>query len=133
MVEPNTLETMEAAAPTSRPLLLEIVLHDGERIHALVDEELFRSEVGTLHTRLATEPFVLIGERTVVRSADVRSVQLHDSGARGGAQLARQGGRRMTNYEQDNETTGMGGSRVMRGDGQSGGRSSAAGGRASRR
>src|SRR4051794_10632851 len=121
MVEPNTLETTEPAAPTSRPLLLEIVLHDGERIHALVDDELSRSDVGTLHTRLATEPFVLIGERTVVRSADVRSVQLHDSDGRGSAQFARQGGRRMTNYEQDTETAGMGGARVMRGGGQRGG------------
>ena len=67
MVEPNTLETSEAGR-TSRPLLLEIVLHDGERIHALVDEALSRAELGTLHTRLATEPFVLIGERTVVRA-----------------------------------------------------------------
>jgi hypothetical protein len=122
MVEPNTLETTEAAAAIHRPLLLEIVLQDGERIHGLVDDEVSRAEVGTLHTRLATEPFVLIGERTVVRSADVRSVQLHDSEARGGAPIARQGGRRMTNYEQDSETTGMGGgARVMRGGGQRGG------------
>src|SRR3954453_22358667 len=117
MVEPNTLETTEAPAATSRPLLLEIVLHDGARIHAFVDDELSRTEIGTLHTRLAGEPVVLLGERTVVRSADVRSVQLHDSETRGGAQLTRQGGRRMTNYEQDTETTGMGGPRVMRGGG----------------
>src|SRR6478736_2514642 len=101
MVEPNTLETRETAAVTGRPQLIEIVLHNGERIQALAEDELSRDELGTLHTRLATEPFVLIGERTVVRSADVRSVQLHDSGARDGAQPARQGGRRMTNYEQD--------------------------------
>src|SRR3954468_1206183 len=118
MVEPKTLAPTEAPGATSRPLLLEIVLHDGERIHAFVDDELSRAEIGTLHTRLATEPFVLIGERTVVRSADVRSVQLHDNEARGGARLARQGGRRMTNYEQNTEPTGMGGSRAMRGGGQ---------------
>jgi hypothetical protein len=115
MVEPNTLETTEPTAATSRPLLLEIVLHNGERIHGLVDDDVSRVELGTLHTRLATEPFVLIGERTVVRSADVRSVQLHDSETRRGAQLARQGGRGMTNYEQDTETRGMGGPRAMRG------------------
>jgi hypothetical protein len=113
MVEPNTLESTDAVAATSRPLLLEIVLQNGERIHALVDDELSRGEIGTLHTRLAGEPFVLIGERTVIRSADVRSVQLHDHDRGASAPFTRpQGGRRMTNYEQDTET-GMG-ARTMR-------------------
>jgi hypothetical protein len=121
MVEPNTLESMETAGAASRPLLLEIVLQNGERIHALVEDELSRGEIGTLHTRLATEPFVVIGERTVIRSGDVRSVQLHDHHTSGTVPNRRQGGRRMTNYDQDTETTGLGGQRMMRSSGQRGG------------
>jgi hypothetical protein len=116
-VESRTLDTTGGEVAT-RPLLLEIVLQDGERIHALVDGAVFRDEIGTLHTRLATEPFVLIGERTVIRSGDVRSVHLHEHETRGGTH--QQGGH-MTNYEQDTETGMGGGARTMRAGGGRGG------------
>ena len=88
----------------------EIRLLDGDSIWAQgTSGASSESELQTLHGRLGTEPFVLVGD-TVVRSEDVRSVQVHenDGSDDDGGLLEnlkkRLGGGRMTTYDTEERT-----------------------------
>lgn len=88
----------------------EMRLVDGDSIWAHArDAAASRSELETLHGRLGTEPFVRVGD-TVVRSEDIRSVQLHESdGSDEGGGLfenlkQRLGGGRVTTYDTEERT-----------------------------
>ena len=65
---------------------IEIRLQDGERIYARVngDEAAARAELANLHTKLDSQEYVLVGNDTIVRSEDVRYVQLTDDDTSGG-------------------------------------------------
>jgi hypothetical protein len=89
----------------------EIRLLDGDSIWAHArDTAMAESELQSLHGRLGTEPFVRLGD-TIVRSEDVRSVQLHeDDGSDEGGGLIdtlkqRLGGGRMTSYDTEERTS----------------------------
>jgi hypothetical protein len=76
-------ETLQATArPTA--CIIEIRLVDGDRIHACIPggQEAARAELESVHARLGTEGFVLVGD-TIVRSEDVRHIQVRDN-IRGG-------------------------------------------------
>ena len=102
-------EAVAESAPAAA-YVYEITLVDGESIWAhATDAAAVESELGTVHQRLGTEPFVRLGD-TIVRSEDVRSVQLHedDGSDRDGGLLEnlkqRLGGGRMTSYETEERT-----------------------------
>jgi hypothetical protein len=88
----------------------EIRLLDGDSIWARPSEGAASgSDLETLHRRLGTDPFVQIGD-TVVRSENIRSVQLReDDGSGDGSGLIeslkqRLGGGRMTSYDTEEVT-----------------------------
>lgn len=70
-------ETLQA---TETACIIVIELVDGDRIHARVPggADVARAELAEVHGRLGTHGFVLIGEDTIVRSEDVRSMQISD-------------------------------------------------------
>ena len=94
----------------------EIRMLDGDSIWAHArDAAGVESELDLVHSRLGTEPFVRVGD-TIVRSEDVRSIQLHEDDGSGGGGLfdnlkQRLGGGRMTSYETEErtQTRGRGG------------------------
>jgi len=121
-------EAVAEAAPVPG-YVYEIKLLDGDSLWAHArDPAAIESELGSVHQRLGTEPFVRVGD-TIVRSEEVRSVQLHeDDGSDDGGGLIdtlkqRLGGRRMTSYdtEERTQTRSRGGrvtgSRAMQDDG----------------
>jgi hypothetical protein len=65
---------------------IEIRLEDGERIHARVsgDEAAARAELASFHAKLDSQSYVLVGDDTIVRSEDVRYVQLTGDDTSGG-------------------------------------------------
>ena len=118
-------QTEGAAGEPAVPIayVYEIRLLDGDSIWANArGVAASESELASLHGRLGTEPFVQVGD-TVVRSEDVRSVQLHeDDGSNDGGDglidtlKQRLGGGRMTTYETEERTQTRGrGGRPVRG------------------
>lgn len=107
--QPRPAGEAVAESATAVGYVYEIRLVDGDSIWAHADAAARGSELHTLHSRLGTEPFVLVGD-TVVRSEDIRSVQLHeDDGSDGGGGLLenlkqRLGGGRMTTYDTEERT-----------------------------
>jgi hypothetical protein len=81
-------DTEELAQQTTHQVL-EIRLDDGEKIRVDLgdDSHAARTVLGSLHTKLSSEPFVLFGETALVRSGDVRYVQLHEIDEEGGGFL----------------------------------------------
>ena len=116
--------TAEAGEPEGATgYVYEIRMLDGESIWAHArDSAGVESELELVHGRLGTEPFVRVGD-TIVRSEDVRSIQLHeDDGSDGGGLMdnlkQRLGGGRMTSYDTEERTQtrsrgGRAGSRAM--------------------
>ena len=118
-------ERTETAEPRTAAVAVieqvyEIRLLDGDSIWAHArDAAGVEPELATVHGRLGSEPFVRVGD-TIVRSEDVRSIQLHeDDGSDGGGLLDtlkhRLGGGRMTTYDTEERTTRARGGRSMRG------------------
>ena len=91
----------------STACLIEIRLADGDRIHARVPggEEAARNELASFHSKLGAQGFVLVGDETIVRSEDVRHVQVrnddNDDNESGILDSVRTklGGNTMSNYE----------------------------------
>lgn len=92
------------ATDRSTACLIEIRLADGDRIHASVPggEEAARNELASFHSKLGAQGFVLVGDETIVRSEDVRHVQVrtedNDSGILDTVR-SKLGGNSMSNYE----------------------------------
>jgi len=116
-----TVEREDVGASTRQ--VLSVTLMNGDELEAELgdDAESARAELASVHTRLGSESFVRIGEYTIVRSDDVRCVQLHeDDGSQHGlidtVKEKLGGGNRMTSYETEQNTrtterfprTGMG-------------------------
>ena len=123
----TTQRSRQAAEPESAAVIAyvyEIRLLDGGSLWAQGgDASSVEPELAALHSRLGTEPFVRVGD-TVVRSDDVRSVQLHedDGSNRSGGLLDELkqrlgGGGRMTTYDTDERTSQTRGRRPERDDG----------------
>jgi hypothetical protein len=97
--------TQAISDTTIKEYVLEIRLDDGETLHADAGDDLesARAQLASIHTRFGSEAFVLLGEDTVVRSGDIRHVQLHEreTSDRGflGTLTARMGGDGMSTYE----------------------------------
>jgi hypothetical protein len=68
---------------TSETTIVEVQLLDGETIRARV-EKTGVPDLDELHRTLQTSEFVRIGDDTLVRTADVRSLQLKEGGSGGG-------------------------------------------------
>ena len=84
--------------------LIEIRLADGDRIHARVPggEEAARHELASFHSKLGAQGFVLVGDDTIVRSEDVRHVQVRNEDDDSGfleTVRTKLGGNSMSNYE----------------------------------
>jgi hypothetical protein len=74
----GTATETQAQAATKK-YVLHVTLRDGEELTANVGpQEAARDGLAVLHATLATEPFAVIGEDTIVRSEDVRFVQLRE-------------------------------------------------------
>lgn len=92
------------ATDRSTACLIEIRLTDGDRIHARVPggEEAARNELASFHSKLGAQGFVLVGDDTIVRSEDVRHVQVrnddNDSGILDTVRT-KLGGNSMSDYE----------------------------------
>jgi hypothetical protein len=92
------------AADRLTACLIEIRLADGDRIHARVPggEEAARTELASFHSKLGAQGFVLVGDETIVRSEDVRHVQVrtedNDSGILDTVRT-KLGGNSMSNHE----------------------------------
>jgi hypothetical protein len=102
---------------TTKAYVLEVRLDDGETLHADMGDDLdsARAQLASIHSRFGSDAFVLLGEDTVVRSGDIRHVQLHEREVSGPGLLetlkARMGGDEMSTYE-----TGQ--TQTRRGDGR---------------
>jgi hypothetical protein len=85
--------------------LIEIRLADGDRIRARVPggEEAARRELASIHSKLGAQGFVLVGDDTIVRSEDVRHVQVRNDNDDESGFLdtvrTKLGGNSMSNYE----------------------------------
>jgi hypothetical protein len=84
--------------------IIEIRLADGDRIHARVPggEEAARDELASFHSKLGAQGFVLVGDDTIVRSEDVRHVQVRNEDDDSGildTVRTKLGGNSMSNYE----------------------------------
>jgi hypothetical protein len=109
--------TQAISETTTKHYVLEVRLDDGEALHADMgdDIESARAQLTSIHSRFGSDAFVLLGEDTVVRSGDIRYVQLHERGAQGRGLLetlkARVGGENMSTYDTEQRTeTRRGGS-----------------------
>lgn len=97
----DTLQESRAATTC----FIEIRLADGETIHARVPggEQAARDELASFHSKLGAQGFVLVGDDTIVRSEDVRHVQVRkdddDSGGLLETVRTKLGGNDMSNYE----------------------------------
>lgn len=97
--------TQAVAETTIKQYVLEVRLDDGETLHAEMgdDIESARAQLASIHSRFGSDAFVLLGEDTVVRSGDIRYVQLHEREAEGRGLLetlkARVGGDSMSTYD----------------------------------
>jgi hypothetical protein len=97
-------ETLQASEARTACLIV-IHLVDGDRIHARVPggTDAARAELAAVHGRLGTDGFVLVGEDTIVRSEDVRHVQVKDDDDGSGGFLdtfrTKLGGNDMSTYE----------------------------------
>lgn len=111
-------ETLQATRETTA-CYMEIHLVDGERIRAQVSggEEAARRALSTFHSNLDAQTFVLVGDDTVVRSEDVRFVQLRNEDDSSGGILDsvkdKLRGGNMSNYE--TQQRGGGGTTTQRG------------------
>jgi hypothetical protein len=121
-------ETAGDAPPRTgadRPMggVYEIRLVDGGSLWAHARDSTPRTELETVHTRLASEPFVRVGD-TVVRSGDVRSIQLHEEDGSGDGMFEslkrRFGGGSMTTYDDDGATQTRPAARARRHDDEPG-------------
>jgi len=83
---------MNERAQERETVVVEIRLRDGERLKARTEET--GASIGGLHELLRRSEFVQVGEDTIVRSADVRSIQVRndDSGGLVDSLLSRVGG-----------------------------------------
>jgi hypothetical protein len=96
---------------TTKAYVLEVRLEDGETLQADVGDDLdsARAQLASIHSRFGSDAFVLLGEDTVVRSEDIRHVQLHEREVSGPGLLetlkARMGGDDMSTYETDQTQT----------------------------
>ncbi|MFN2469929.1 MAG: hypothetical protein ABR583_02865 [Gaiellaceae bacterium] len=74
------MTTTETETRQAAQFLLVVALSSGETMHARAgsDAESARSELVAMQRRLESETFVRIGDDTIVRSQEVRSVQLHE-------------------------------------------------------
>ena len=68
---------MNEAAHEAETIVVEIRLRDGETIKAKTKDTAGTS-IGGLHQTLQGSEFVQVGEDTIVRSADVQSIQIRD-------------------------------------------------------
>jgi hypothetical protein len=104
-VELGSVDHTEEA--TTVHWVLEITLDDGEEIHAQAgdDREAALAQLTSLHERLGDSTFVQIGPTAVVRSNDVRYVQVceheHDGDGILDSIKTRLGGRNMETQERD--------------------------------
>ena len=109
------METVEREDVGTRHVL-SITLTSGDELEAELgqDAEAARAELASVHSRLGSESFVRLGEHTIVRSDEVRCVQLQeDDGSQQGligmVKDKLGGGHGMTSYdtEQGQRTTQM--------------------------
>lgn len=96
----ETLQDSRAATTC----FIEIRLADGERIHARVPggEQAARNELAGFHSKLGAQGFVLVGDDTIVRSEDVRHVQVRNDDDESGVLdtvRSKLGGNSMSNYQ----------------------------------
>jgi hypothetical protein len=102
--------TQAVADTATQHYVLEIRLDDGETLHANMGDDLesARTRLAAIHTRFGSDAFVLLGEDTVVRSGDIRHVQLHEREPSGrgllGTLKARMEGDDMSTYETEHVT-----------------------------
>jgi hypothetical protein len=68
---------MNEGAQKPETVVVEIRLRDGETIKAKT-EAAGAASIGELHRTLQSSEFVQVGQDTIVRSADVQSIQLRD-------------------------------------------------------
>jgi hypothetical protein len=68
---------------TSETTIVEVQLLDGETIRARA-EKTGAPDLDELHRTLQSSEFVRVGDDTLVRTADVRSLQLKEEGSSGG-------------------------------------------------
>ena len=110
----NTVEREDVGVATRQ--VLSVTLMNGDELEADFgeDADAARAELASVHSRLGSESFVRLGEYTIVRSEDVRCVQLHedDDSQHGIIDMVKEklgGGHGMTSYdtEQSERTTGM--------------------------
>ena len=73
---------MNEAAHEAETIVVEIRLRDGETIKAKTKDTAGTS-IGGLHQTLQGSEFVQVGEDTIVRSADVQSIQIRDRDSSG--------------------------------------------------
>ena len=90
--------------------VLAVTLTTGETLTADAgsDRAGARDELVSIHRRLDSESFVRVGEDTIVRAADVRTVQLHADSDDGGfldTLKHKIGGKQMTGYDTEQHTT----------------------------
>jgi hypothetical protein len=109
--------TQAVADPATQHYVLEVRLDDGETLHAAMGDDLesARTQLAAIHTRFGSEAFVLLGDDTVVRTGDIRHIQLHEREPSGrgllGTLKARVGGDNVSTHdsEQVTETRRTGG------------------------
>jgi hypothetical protein len=113
----------EVTARAATPYMLTIKLTDGEELRAEVGEDVeeARAQLDPLQSDVIPDGFVSLGRNTLVRAHEVRYVQLRedDQAETGwtGQPRATVGGERMSTYETQ-QTSEMGGRRVIRSGGQ---------------
>ena len=103
-----TTETGSDAEATR--FVLTVTLTSGETLQADAgsDQGGARDQLVSMHRRLDSESFVRVGEDTIVRAADVRTVQLRADSQQGGfldTLKDKMGGRQMTGYDTEQQTT----------------------------
>jgi hypothetical protein len=105
------MANLQQLEETTKAYVLEVRLEDGETLHADMGDDLesARAQLASIHSRFGSDAFVLVGDDTVVRSGDIRHVQLHEREVSGPGLLetlkARMGGDGMSTYETDQTQT----------------------------
>ena len=110
----NAAEREDAGTVTRQ--VLSVTLMNGDELEADFgeDADAARAELAAVHSRMGSESFVRLGEYTIVRSEDVRCVQLHedDDSQHGLIDMVKErlgGGHGMTSHdtEHNDRTTEM--------------------------
>ena len=79
--EQTEVKGVEATAAATKRYVLHVTLRDGEELTAHIGDDagVARDGLAVLHSTLSTERFAVLGDDTIVRSDEVRFVQLRES------------------------------------------------------